>query len=180
MAGSRSSEATVIDRVALLAVVLIYAAGVVVARRALAEAPSATPRPAVAASAQPPGADTPQQGQLARHEVTFELKPAAGLEFKYRLDKGAAMVYSWTASGPVKFELHGEPDGARPGYADTYGTGESQTGLGFFVAPSRGIHGWYWENAGKTPVWMTLKASGFFTAALELRSTGPVEHRLQR
>ena len=42
----------------------------------------------------------------------FVLAPREGIEYKYRLEKGEALLYSWTASQPVNYELHAEPDGA--------------------------------------------------------------------
>ena len=39
------------------------------------------------------------------------------MEYKYRLDKGEALLYSWKATAPVNFEFHAEPDGAPRGYA---------------------------------------------------------------
>ena len=44
--------------------------------------------------------------------VTFKLGPNEGLEYKYRMEKGASMVYAWTSTGRVKFDFHGEPQGA--------------------------------------------------------------------
>lgn len=188
---TRSRDAATADRVALAAVALIYVAGVLLVLPALTAEPAArrVARPAGDATAAPAAAggqaavqsaDTPQSTALARHEITFELKPGAGFEFKYRLNKGAGMVYSWSASAAVKYELHGEPDGAPAGYADTYRTGEDLAGRGTFTAPTRGIHGWYWENPGRAPVKVMLKTSGFYTAALELRASGPVEHPIDR
>ena len=42
------------------------------------------------------------------------------MEYKYRLDKGAVLLYSWKATGRVNYELHAEPDGAPKGYAESY------------------------------------------------------------
>jgi hypothetical protein len=38
------------------------------------------------------------------------LAPGRGIEIKYHIDKGAAMVYSWRATAVVPFEFHGVPD----------------------------------------------------------------------
>ncbi len=45
------------------------------------------------------------------------------MEYKYRLEKGEALLYSWTATAPVNVELHAEPDGAPRGYAQSYEKG---------------------------------------------------------
>jgi hypothetical protein len=179
-AAADRDHGTTMDRIGLGLAALIYVAGLVVVGMTIGRGPAVSPTATAPATVTAPAPDTPQPPPLARHEISFPLKPAEGFEFKYRLDKGGSMVYTWSASGPVKFEFHGEPDGARAGYADTYREGESQSGSGLFVAPTRGIHGWYWENTGQAPVTVTLKSSGFYTAALELRPTGPVEHRLER
>lgn len=178
------NRVTLTDKLGLGLAMLVYVSGVLLVVAAPTNQATTQSSPAPTAATGSPtlavSPDTPQSVPPARHSVSFPLKPTEGFEFKYRLDKGAAMVYSWSASGPVKFELHGEPDGARAGYADTYRTGEDRSAAGLFIAPTRGIHGWYWENPGPTPVNVTLTTSGFYTAALELRPTGTVEHRLER
>ena len=40
----------------------------------------------------------------------FTLGPYEYVEYKYRLEKGATMLYSWSASAPVKHDFHGDPD----------------------------------------------------------------------
>ncbi len=40
---------------------------------------------------------------------------------------------------------------------------------GPFVAPTPGVHGWFWENPGAGRVTVTLKTSGFYTASTEYR-----------
>ena len=39
----------------------------------------------------------PQEKPFNHETVTFELKPGASIEYKYRLDKGEALLYSWSA-----------------------------------------------------------------------------------
>jgi hypothetical protein len=189
---NRGPRATTLDRLALLAASVVYAIGValVLTRPPTANAGAETAATAVTsissapgrapAAAEPAPTDLAQTTALRRHQATFELEPGAGIEFKYRLDKGAAMVYAWTATGPVKYEFHGEPDGARPGYADTYNSGEDHAGRGGFVAPTRGIHGWYWENGGTAAVSVSLESAGFYTAAIEFTPMGPLERPLDR
>ena len=96
----------------------------------------------------------------------FVLGAREGIEFKYRLEKGQALLYSWTATAPVNFEFHAEPDGAPKGYARTYEKKDAQRqASGTLTAPFPGIHGWYWENTTNAPVTVSLKAAGFFTLA---------------
>ena len=38
-----------------------------------------------------------------------------------------------------------------------------ERGHGSFTAPFSGIHGWYWENFGTTPVTIQLMSAGFYS-----------------
>ena len=186
MSSDADHNVTTADRIGLGLAALIFAAGLTAV---WAARPSTTPTPPSLQAATTDisgspstalGPDTRQTAPLARHQISFPLEPGKGIELKYRLDKGAGMVYEWSASGPVKFDFHGEAEEAPVGPAATYRAGEERTAAGVFVAPARGIHGWYWENAGQTPVTVSLTSSGFYTAALEFTSTGTIEHPLQR
>jgi hypothetical protein len=108
----------------------------------------------------------------------MKLKPGEGMEIKYNMRKGGGLIYSWTANGKLLFEFHGEPNVKPAGkegtdYYETYDI-DNQTGkeeaYGTFIAPSTGIHGWFWEN--KTPNEVTLKllSSGFYDWIFENRN----------
>jgi hypothetical protein len=106
--------------------------------------------------------------QMDSREIT--LQAGEGLEIKYNMRKGAGMVYSWTASDKLLFEFHGEPNVKPAGkegtdYYETYDT-DNEAGKdqahGTFVAPSSGIHGWFWENKTPHPVTLKLLSSGFY------------------
>lgn len=119
--------------------------------------------------------DQPEEYRLDRR--TFELEPGEFVEFKYRLEAGQAMVYSWVASYWVRSEMHSEPDGAEPGTAEFFEVVER--GLyrhGSYVAPFPGIHGWYWLNETDRPVTVTLSAAGFFRAGAEFREDSSTSH----
>lgn len=115
------------------------------------------------------GVNTPQQGKLAQDTFTVELRPFEGVEYKYRVEKGGSMVYSWTATGDVGFDFHGEPDGAPEKYSESYGKGDARAATGVFIAPTPGVHGWFWENKGSGRVTVTLTTSGFYTKSTEYR-----------
>jgi hypothetical protein len=119
----------------------------------------------------------PQDGGFKQETVEFSVGPREGMEYKYRLDKGEALLYSWRTSGPVSYELHGEPDGAPRGYADSYEQGEGTALSGTFTAPSSGIHGWYWENVGNEPIVVTLTTAGFYNLSHEFRADAPVKNK---
>ncbi|MCC7186497.1 MAG: hypothetical protein IT185_09675 [Acidobacteria bacterium] len=123
------------------------------------------------------GAHTPQTGALVEDTYTVELRPFEGVEYKYRLEQGQGVLYSWTASSPVGFDLHGEPDGAPARYSESYGKGEGDSAAGLLIAPTSGVHGWFWENPGTGRVTVTLKASGFLTSVTEYRDGERVERR---
>jgi hypothetical protein len=120
----------------------------------------------------------PQERGFQDETVTFTLGPKEGMEYKYRLDKGQALLYTWTASVPVAYEAHAEPDGAPRGYAQSYEKGASRASAsGTLTAPFSGIHGWYWENPTEQPVTVTLTAAGFYTLSHEFRTGAPVRNK---
>ena len=107
-----------------------------------------------------------QEKPYQQETVDFKIAPRESVEYKYRLDKGEALLYSWKTTGPVNYEFHAEPDGAPRGYAQTYEKVERRNeASGTLTAPFSGIHGWYWENTTSAPVTVSLKAAGFFTLA---------------
>jgi hypothetical protein len=72
--------------------------------------------------------------------MMFTLAPREAMESKYRLDKGKALLYTWTASAPGDYELHAEPDGAPRGYAESYEKVQQQgRAVGTLTAPFSGI-----------------------------------------
>ena len=112
----------------------------------------------------------PQQRGYQQETVEFKLAPRDSVEYKYRLDKGEALLYSWHATARVNYEFHAEPDGAPRGYAETYEKKDaSETASGTLTAPFSGIHGWYWDNPGDTEVTVTLSAAGFYNMSHEFR-----------
>jgi hypothetical protein len=116
----------------------------------------------------------PRERRYQNDTVEFKLPPGGFIEYKYRLDKGSALLYSWTATGPVNYELHAEPDGAPQGYAESFEKKNAMdTGSGTLTAPFSGIHGWYWENPGRTEVTVTLSAAGFYNMSHEFRKDQP-------
>jgi hypothetical protein len=123
-----------------------------------------------------PGANTAQAARFRNDTKVFEIPAREGIEYKYKMEKGGALVYAWKATGPVKIEFHGEPEGAPKGYADFYHVAEGAAENGTFFAPTSGIHGWWWENTSNTPITLELTSAGFFTGATEFRSTGVTEH----
>jgi hypothetical protein len=98
-----------------------------------------------------------------------------GIEYKYHLEKGAAMFYAWTAGAPVIYDFHGERSGlvsdGGPS-SESYDKGTRQSATGSFSAPFGGIHGWYWENTGSAPVTVRLTTTGFYNNAVVIHPNG--------
>lgn len=105
--------------------------------------------------------------------VNFVVSPHKGMEYKYRLETGEALLYSWKATAPVHYELHAEPDGAPRGYAQSYEKRDATDhAAGTLTAPFSGIHGWFWDNTSDQPVTVTLQSAGFYNLAHEFRAEG--------
>jgi hypothetical protein len=120
----------------------------------------------------------PQERTFHEETIEFVLEPREGMEYKYRLDNGEALLYAWQTSVPVNFEFHAEPDGAPRGYAQTYEKGQAREASGTLTAPFSGIHGWYWENTTDRPITMKLTAVGFYNMAHEFRTGAPVKNKI--
>ena len=117
-----------------------------------------------------PGALKPQQATIKADTVEFVLQPKEGMEYRYRLERDAAFLFSWSASAPVHYELHSVPDGAPSDFAETFDKQDDRPGAtGSYTAPFTGIHGWYWQNRTDKPVTLKLSATGFFTESQEFR-----------
>jgi len=121
----------------------------------------------------------PQERPYQHETVEFKLGPRDSIEYKYRLDKGEALLYSWKATGPVNYELHAEPDGAPRGYAESFDKKDSKDGAsGTLTAPFSGIHGWFWENQSDKDVTVTLSAAGFYNMSHEFRKDAAPKTRM--
>ena len=100
--------------------------------------------------------------------IAFALAPYESVEYKYRLEADDTMIFEWRANEEVLVDMHAEPDGAAPGYAQTFNKTRTTHGKGSYRAGFDGIHGWYWQNRTQEDVIVTLKAQGFFTESLEM------------
>ena len=120
-----------------------------------------------------------QEKPFQQETVDFKIGPYEGMEYKYRLDKGEALLYSWSATGPVDYELHAEPDGAPAGYAQSYEKKPATSqASGTLTAPFPGIHGWYWENKSDKEITVTLKSAGYYNISHEFRNGQPTKNKM--
>ncbi len=117
----------------------------------------------------------PARFQFDSREIT--LAPGEGMEIKYDMKKGAGLIFSWTASASLAYEFHGDPDVKPAGkegtdYFESYElddkTGKDQSHA-TFVAPSTGIHGWFWENKTDKDVTLKLVSAGFYDWIMQNR-----------
>jgi hypothetical protein len=110
-----------------------------------------------------------------QESIQIRLAPKEGMEYKYRLEEGAGMLYAWTSTARVHWELHSQPDNAPRGYAEFFDTQQGTGSNGGYQAPFPGIHGWWWENQGDTDVTITLMSAGFYSESHEFRKGVPVK-----
>ena len=99
----------------------------------------------------------------------LKLGPYEYLEYKYRMEKDASMLFSWSASAAVTHDFHGD-SGTGKGSEQSYDKKDRQSSSGTLVAPFAGMHGWYWENPSGETITITLHSAGFYSTAIEFRS----------
>ena len=102
-------------------------------------------------------------------QAELVIGPSGWLEYTYRIEEGASMLFSWQATGALSYNFHSAPDGAPPGYAESYDAQDSDRAHGAYTAPFTGVHGWYWENPTAEAVTIALWTAGFYSAAHEAR-----------
>jgi hypothetical protein len=125
-----------------------------------------------------PDAFVAQQGVFKTDSMSFTLGPKEGMEYKYRLEKGAGLLFSWVATAPVHYELHSEPDAGPKGYAETFDKQDSRDSAhGNYVAPFAGIHGWYWENRTDQQITVRIVSAGHYSESLEFRRKQDVKRK---
>jgi hypothetical protein len=121
----------------------------------------------------------PRDRAYRQETVDFKIAPGKFVEYKYRLEKGEALLYSWQATGRVNVDLHAEPDGAPRGYAESFEKkGRALQSAGILTAPFSGIHGWYWQNQTDADVTVTLASAGFYKISHEFREGQPAKNKI--
>ena len=115
------------------------------------------------------GAESQYSAPYKVDAIQFTLGPYDYVEYKYVLEQGAQLQFSWKATADVIHDFHGE-HADNPNDVASFDKSTRQQAHGALTAPFKGIHGWYWENPGGTPVTVTLNSSGFYASAIEFRS----------
>ena len=113
-----------------------------------------------------------QAGNWRKDNITFELTPFESVEYAYRLEEGATLVYAWQASGEVLYNLHSQPDGMAPDVAESFSRGRMTSHAGSYTAPFNGMHGWYFQNRGQQNISIRLDTAGFYYFAVESNEAG--------
>jgi len=107
--------------------------------------------------------------------IPLTIPAQSGKEYKFHLDKGAVLEYSWQAdSVELFYDLHGEPAGDTSGYFKSFETGTKASASGILTAVFEGAHGWYWRNDNAFPVAITLQVAGQYRR-VDLDSGSPTE-----
>ncbi|MDO9521369.1 MAG: hypothetical protein Q7L19_14245 [Pseudohongiella sp.] len=117
------------------------------------------------------GPFTPQYEYHKTDELEFILEPFQSLEYKYLMDRGSTMVFSWRADGDLYFDMHAENTTVRD-QEESYAQGVGSQQMGAYKAAFNGMHGWFWENRGFEEITLRLKTSGFYVNATEYRGGG--------
>jgi hypothetical protein len=85
----------------------------------------------------------------------------SGIEFKFHIEKGNSLEYSWKTDGAsVYFDFHGEPQGDTTGYFKSYKETIADSDKGSKSVPFTGSHGWYWKNESESAVKVYLETKG--------------------
>jgi hypothetical protein len=101
--------------------------------------------------------------------IEFQLAPFEAVEYKYQLEDGATLLFEWRANDELLYDMHAEPEGAAPGYAQSFAKSRARESGGSYTAPFSGIHGWFWQNRTQQDITLTLQTHGFYQEAVEMR-----------
>lgn len=99
-------------------------------------------------------------------EIEFVLEEDGQTEYKFELQQGHSVNYQWSVSGgDVYADLHGHTPGPSGEVDDEIlvqylESEEENAATGQFTAPFAGEHGWYFYNLERSPVTISIKASG--------------------
>jgi len=109
----------------------------------------------------------------------FILEPFQSVEYKYYLQEGRSMVFSWAANGDLIFDMHADPEGmvGEEG-VESYEQGTASASAGVYHATFTGIHGWFWENRTFDEVTIRLESAGFYDSAIVFRDGGSFDREL--
>lgn len=100
------------------------------------------------------------EGYPQRNDTkSFTLAPSQSIEWKFRLDEGGRLEYSWNAGRPVYFDFHGDFDDGTDKFV-SHKEATLASDRGSLTAPFDGRHGWYFSNGNSQTVTITLTTKG--------------------
>jgi hypothetical protein len=98
-----------------------------------------------------------------QNTVELRLAPHQGFEYKFILEQGSMMMFSWMASKEIEYDFHGEPKDGPKGYFESYEKKNvAKEEHGSFVASFPGTHGWYFKNNTGNTITISLSTSGYY------------------
>lgn len=106
------------------------------------------------------------RAQTTTHTITLE--PRQGTEFKLAMPADGTLTFTWNASAPVTFDMHGEPHGVEGDVFESYRIGTATWDEGTVTTRFAGQHGWFFENRGRDPVTIELTVEGTYAVIGEL------------
>lgn len=118
------------------------------------------------------GVLTLSEGDMVSDRWQIELRPYESVEFKYVLDENAPMIFSWSSTGEVQYDMHSHSFEGGEDLTESFGVGKETQMRGLYVAPFNGIHGWYWQNRTYDPIILTVEATGAMTGSKTFDSAG--------
>ncbi|MEN2747262.1 hypothetical protein [Sphingomonas sp. T9W2] len=125
--------------------------------------PVAASAPTVAAVPAQTQANIARATPFRSDAKTVILEPGKGIEVKARMKAGDSFNFRWTATGPVRADMHGEPTGGKEDeFTDYWKQKDVASSQGSFTAPFAGTHGWYWKNREDKPITVTVRLDGFY------------------
>ena len=111
-----------------------------------------------------------------RWQIT--LRPYEAIELKYTLAEKAPLDFSWTATGPLYYDMHSHPFDGGDTLTETYSLDTKAQMHGRYVAQFTGLHGWYWQNRTMSDVTLTVQAAGTITGSTLFEMGVPTEREL--
>ena len=111
-----------------------------------------------------------------RWQIT--LRPYEAIELKYTLAEKAPLDFSWTATGPLHYDMHSHPFDGGDKLTETYSLETREQMHGRYVAQFTGLHGWYWQNRSMNDVTLTVLAAGPITGSTIFEMGVPSERAL--
>ncbi len=100
---------------------------------------------------------------LRQDNVDIVIPAGKGLEYKLLLNEGEHLEYEWHTDGnQLYFDFHGEPQGDKTGFYESFAITTSDQMKGTLTTPFAGAHGWYWKNKTSEPITVTLVTKGAY------------------